>query len=381
MSRSHNKKSKAIVNWMKNPDKILITILIGNLFVNFTITILTTNILLSIFPSYGQFISILIVTPLMVLFCEISPKILAISRYESMTRKAYPFLFGFHYLFLPIRFFLMGLTSFLIRLFKLNLGGDRITEDELDLLIETGREEGILEKEEEDILKNVMKFSKREAYNIMYPRNQATFIPYGISIKEAMGIFLENNVIRAPVFKNDLDHVVGVIDSRELLPVHLGYKKGTNINKYIKDIKHYPASRELNDLLNDFLSEGIQIAIALDEYGGTAGVVTLNLLLSELMGKKFTNVNAEKKDQIKMVDENTSAIYGDMQIDDYNINFNDSIKSQNSDTVGGFIIESYGNFPKRGIEVDTGRNTLRVKYLKKNKVVSVEVIKENLNAK
>src|SRR4030042_1661511 len=98
-----------------------------------------------------------------------------------------------------------------------------------------------------------------------------------------------------PVYKDGLDHVIGMVDSRDLIPYHLGVKRGKNINRFIREVKFFSASRELNDLLNDFLAEGIQMAVVVDEYGGTAGVVTLNKLLSELMGRDMTKWGGDSR--------------------------------------------------------------------------------------
>ena len=139
-----------------------------------------------------------------------------------------------------------------------------------------------------------------------------------------------------------------------MIPYYLGYKKAKNINRFIQEIKFFPASRELHDLLNDFLSEGIQMAIVVDEYGGTAGVVTLNKLLSELMGRDMTKWEDDSKHDIRRIDENISIISGEMQIDDFNHRFGERLESQNADSIGGYIIEKLSYIPKRGEELRTG---------------------------
>ncbi|MFC1669430.1 hemolysin family protein [Spirochaetota bacterium] len=375
-STSDKRIERSIFRLMSSPEKILITILIGNLFVNLLISALSTSLLLARWSQYGHFISIAIVTPIMILLCEITPKIISINSYETISRKAYPLLNLFHKVFIPLRFILLFVANLLIRIFKLELKSNDVTADELGMVVNVGEEEGVIEKEEGVFIKNVLRFSKKEASNIMFPRNKAVFIQYGTSIDDAMGIFLDSDVIRAPVYKNDFDHIVGMLDSRELMSYYMGFKKARNINRLINKIYFFPASRELNGLLNDFLKKGIQIAIAVDEYGGTAGVVTLNTIIAELMGKDFSKWDVESKPDIIKVDENIRVISGEMQIDDYNHHFEENLVSSSSETVGGYMIEKLAHLPKRSEEVRTEKNVLRVKTVRKNKIITIDVISD-----
>jgi len=365
---------QAIFHAMKTPHRILITILIGNLFANLVISALSTRLLLMKFHDYGHFISIALVTPVIVILCEISPKVLSIRSYKKLSKKVYPVLNLFQKLFYPVQALLAGMTDVMVRIFNVKLDTTGITEEDLGFAIKVGEKEGVIEKEEGNLIKNVIRFSKKEASNVMFHRNNAIFIPHDATVDEAMNIFMESGVIRAPVFKKDLDHVIGMLDSRELIPSFLGYKKARKIARFIHEIYHFPASRELKDLLNDFIEQRIQIAIAVDEYGGTAGVITLNSILSELMGKEFYRREIGYRPDIRKTDGMLSVISGRMQISDFNETFSDKLESENSDTMGGYIIEHFTNFPKRGDVIYTRRYVLRVKYIVKNRIESIEVI-------
>ncbi len=374
-SHSHVKKEKAIYTFMKDPQKILITLLTGNLFVNLVVSMLTTNLLLQVWRHWGDVISIVIITPLIIIFCEISPKIIAINSYEKTSKKILPLLRFFHFVLTPVRALLLLFTNAMIKMFNLKLTHKTITQDELKLAVKLGEQQGVIGKDEGAFIQNVLRFAKKDAANIMFPRSSAVFIPYGTSIKDAMKAFLESGVIRIPVYKNDIDHVIGMVDSRELIPYHLGHKKARNINRFIQEIKFFPASRDLHDLLNDFLAGGIQIAVVVDEYGGTAGVVTLNKLLSELMGRDMTKWEDYASHGIRKIDESTSVISGELQIDDFNTTFGEALESQNADTIGGYIIEKLSYIPKRGDILRIGAYVLRIRYIRKNKIETVEVIR------
>lgn len=375
-SSSGNKKENLIAKLMSKPQNILITILAGNLFVNIIISSLTTSFLLIIWGEYGHIIAIGIVTVFLIVFCEISPKVIAINRYENFSRKIISLLNIFHVILIPVRILLLGITNMIIKILSLKLDqGKSITEEELDMALRLGLAEGVINKSEEIFLKNVLRFSKKEAQNVMIPRNKALFIPYTATVQEALDILLNTETVRAPVYKENPDNVIGMLDSRELIPYALGFKKAKKITKFIHNIYHYPASKELGELLSDFLHNKIQIAIVVDEYGGTAGVVTLSSILSELMGKNFVlweEKHRTEKD-IKIID-NATVISGDMQIHDFNFNFKESLVSEDNETVGGYIIERLGYFPKRSEAVETDNYILKVRHIKKNKIESVELI-------
>ncbi len=373
-SNSDDFIERSIHKAMQNPQNILLTILIGNIFANIAISVITTKILISKWQNYGQFISIAIVTPVIILFCEITPKILAISSYSSASKILYPLLALVHKFFYPARILLSGVMSFIIKIFKLKLTDINITEDEIGLAVKIGEQEGHIHKEESAFIKSMLRFSKKEAYNIMLPRNTALFIPWGCSVKEAINLMLEHDAVRAPVYKEDIDNVVGMIDSRELLPSFLGYKKVSSINRFIEKIHFFPASKDLKDLLNDFLKLRIQIGIAVDEYGGTAGVVTLNSILSDLMGREFHGLDTHKKSEVKKT-EDITMISGNMQLEDFNILFGENLESINSDTIGGYMIEVLSSMPKTGNLVKSASHILLIKKIRKHSIDRIEVKK------
>lgn len=372
-SRTGTDQEKKIARYMSQPDKILITLLLGNLFVNLTLTALSTSFLLSFFGHYGHFISIGFVTPLIILFGEITPKILAISSYMDVSRYAFPVFRIFHKLLGPVRFCILFLTDMIIRGFRLQMGHSSLTEDELGYVVHSGEKMGLIDKKESDIIKNVIRFSRREASNIMYPRNQAVFIEEGCSISEAMAIIKENDIVRVPVYRDDLDTIVGMIDTRDIMSSYLGFKKSRTIDRFIRPVDFFPFSKDLNELLHDFLRKKIQLAIIVDEYGGTAGIVTLNAILSALLGKDFGRWESYKKSEIKIIDENHYIVPGDLQIDEFNSYFSTSIESSNSDTIGGFVLEKMISFPARGDILKLDTLEFRVRNIVKRNIRTLEV--------
>ena len=264
LSSSQRKPEKTIAMLMSEPRKILVTILIGNLLANMLLPALSTRLLLDIFPRYGHFMAIAIVTPVIIILCDITPKTITRSDPEGFSRRIARLLQVFHRLFMPFREALLAVNNAIIALFRLDhRHEDVITEDELDMALKMGEKDGIIGKEEGVFIKNVLRFSKKEAQNIMVPRNQAVYIPYGSSIEEAAAVFRAKGLVRALVYRKDFDDIVGVLDSRRLIPYLYGYKKARTINRLLFSIYHYPATKELGDLLVDFLVNKLQIAVVI----------------------------------------------------------------------------------------------------------------------
>jgi putative hemolysin len=376
-SSSLDRRERYIASVMRHPEKILVTILSGNLAANLILTSLSTKILLDVSGSYGHFISIAIVAPVVIIFFEITPKLIAMSYYRFFSRNTVIPLKIFHAAVYPVRFIILTLSDRMMRFFRLHISDDQLTEHELDRAVELAEVEGALDPEEGGFIKNVIRFTNKDASSVMFPRNRATFLEYGCRIDEAMEIFLEKSIIRAPVYKNNPDNIVGMIDSRVLIPYYLKYKKARNINRFIAPIRFFPETRDLNELLNDFLKERIQIAIAVDEYGGTAGIVTLNAILSELMGKGFTSWDGDQRSDIRKRGDRYSVISGDMRIDDFNSFFHETLSDNNSDTMGGYIMEKLARIPKRGEELQIDNYILKIRYIIKNRIESIEVIQFN----
>lgn len=372
--QSHKKSENYIAQLMQQPLHILITILLGNLFVNLAATALATKILLNIFQNYGHFISIAVMTPLVIVFCEILPKLVSMHNNTIIARLVVSPVRFFHALLSPLRMILVSIMNVFSTIFKIKEDRwDSITPEELDMAIRLGEIEGFLNKDEGNFIKNVLRFSKKEALNVMIPRTQATFIPAHATVKEAVEIFLRSDAVRLPVYEGDIDKIIGVLDVRELLPFAKGYKKASNIRKFIKSIVHYPGTKKLDELLVDFLKRKIQIAIVMDEYGGTAGVVTLGTILSEIIGREYVWEDT-RKIEMHITKEKTAVISGDMQIDDFNAQFGDEIESTESETVGGFIAEKLERLPRKGDEISTLHHRLIVKSIKKNRAGKIEVV-------
>lgn len=372
-SYSQNSLEKHIALLLSNPQSILITILLGNQFFNILISSLSASYLLSSWPQYGHVISAAIVTPFTIIFCEILPKIVSLPKYRILARYVMPVISFFHKIFMPLRYILINISNTIIRIFKLNIHSTfDISEDDLSMAIYYGQKYGFLSKDEKEFIHNLLRFTKKTADQAMIHRNRATFIPYSAGIDEIIHIFNENEVVRAPVYKNNIDTIVGLIDSRELVSYSAKIKKGVSIKRLIHPIYHYPASKSLTEMLEEFLRNKIQVAIVVDEYGGTEGVITLEGIIAELFGTGFSLWEDVPKQGVRK-EKDIFIIPGDMKIDEFNAIFNLSLQSSESETIGGYFIEKIGRLPKRKDLIKIDNYIATVRHVVKNRIHSIQV--------
>lgn len=340
----------------------------------FIIIFTTSNILLlkniSVISAYLA--AACISLPLIMFLSFIVPGLIVSRYYSLFVKKISPAVLALHLLFLPAGYAVLFIFRLCINLFNFKFHHENLAPEELGRVM-SGMDGNLkLSKQESEILINVFNFGKKEASNIMYPRNQAVFIEYGSTVDEAMSIILENDIVRIPVIKNDPDNIAGIIDSRDMISSYLS-NKNRKINKFIKPVDFFPFSKDLNELLKDFLKRKIQIAIIVDEYGGTSGVVTLNSILSALLGKDFGRWDNYKKDSVRITGGKDFIVYGDMQLDDFNTYFGLKLYSFNSDTIGGYVVEQLSSIPVKGDSIIIDNLELRIRSVAKRSIRTLEV--------
>ncbi len=379
LGASVEKRDNKIFYLMNNPQQLLITILTGNLFVNIILASEATEFFIRIAGDYGHFIAIFLITPVIIMFGEITPKIITVSNPLKFSKLSVNILYIIHKLFTPIRVLFYPLTHIMIKYFNIQKKDESsVTEKELDIAVRYTKKMGAIAPEECEFIKNVLKFSKKEASNAMIPRNDAVAIPADADVYEAIEIFKTTSVVRAPVYEGNIDNIIGILDSRVLLPYACGLKKGKSIKKLCFSVYHYPATKSLNELLDEFLKNKFQIAVLVDEYGGTAGIVTLSAIISELVGDEFSLEKSMRKSEPKKIGDSTYVISGDMQIDDFNDAFNSSFNSDETDTMAGFLIEKHEGFPIRGHVIEIDDFIFKIRNIRKNKIESIEIQRKEL---
>lgn len=357
-----------IARLMQKPRQLLIVILTGNLFINIFLSTVSNKLAMTLFGPYGPMATIILLTPVIILFAEILPKNLAIAARRNFTTAVVFPIYYFSLLIYPVKALLSGITNIFFRLFRLPEDEDDISKDELATSIKLSQQTGILEKDEGTFLLNLLKSDQREAQNIMVPRNETIFLPYRASWDEARETMLAHGVSLLPIYKNDHDHIKGFVFLKDLVAPHSGIQRIKGISRLIHEAHFFPYRMQLLDLLQEFRRLGIRVAVLLDEYGGTAGIVTLKDIISSIMGY---DPHLDPEQKILQINPKSFRLAGDLLLDDLNQHFNTKFLSTQATTLNGFVLENLGKIPQPGDTLILENFRFTVVKAKENRIQEV----------
>ena len=355
------KRAEVLNLWLKEPNRFLTTILIGNNVANIFASVVAAAISIKVFEHIAIGVTTGIMTFLVLVFGEITPKTLAKEHAEKISLFIIRPLHILSSLLSPfIKFFLLISTG-IIRLFggKGSPQTSRISAREIHSLIKAGEREGALEKEEREMIHSVMEFGDTRVDEVMTPRTEIVAVEEEADLREILDTIIKEGHSRIPVYREDIDEICGIVHARDLLsyisPVR---KEGSNgVKEGKKEMKgkeamspayFIPESKKLSDLLHEFQRQKNQIAIVIDEYGGTAGLVTLEDLLEEIVGEISDRYEKETTD-FQALDTNTFLVNGKMEIERANEEMNLQISEEiEAETMAGFVFHQLGRIPKEG---------------------------------
>ena len=268
-------------------DRFITAILIGNNFVNIAISSIVTAVFVNIFGyNWGVILATFVTAFFVLIFCEITPKILSIKHTERVALFTSPLMEAFIKLFAPIIRFFMGVSDLIFRVFKIETAkrSPLITEEELRLMIEMGKEEGVLSDEERKMLHRIFEFGDTKICEVMVSKDKITAVNINSNPEELLNIFVEEGHARLPVYSGKIENIIGVIYARDLLYI-LRDKGLFLLQDLIHKAYYVPAALRVNELLREFQLKKLQIAIVVDEQNRTMGLVTLEDLLEEIVGE------------------------------------------------------------------------------------------------
>lgn len=281
------KRAKSVQRLITKLDKFIAAILIGNDFVNIAISAIATAIAVQIFGyRLGVIISTFVSTFFVLIFCEITPKILATKHTEKIALLSAPFMELFIKIFRPVIAIFTSTSNFILKVF--GIGSSKrsplITEEEIRLMIEVGKEEGVLSEEERKMLHRIFEFGDTKVETVMAPKDKIVAVNVKVTSDELLNIFVEQGHSRLPVYDSNLDNIVGIIYARDLL-----YILRDNGLFVLHDLLHEPyfvsSAMKVNELLRRFQQDKIQIAVVRDQNKKTLGIVTLEDLIEEIVGE------------------------------------------------------------------------------------------------
>ena len=366
------KNAKLIQKITDNSSKLLSAILIGNNIVNIAASSLGTVIATDLFGSSGVGIATGVLTILVLIFGEVTPKSFASDNAEAVSCFcAKPIAFCM-FVFTPFIFLLNIITGFIFKLIGSNKNvAPVITENELRTMVDVSHEEGVLEVDEREMITNVVDFRSSTAEEVMVPRIDIVAVPDDMPYDDVVNVFKEKKFSRLPVYNETNDHIVGTLSFKDIML--LDDIKNFKVSNYMKEPYFTYESKQCSRLFADMKKESISMAIVLDEYGGTAGIVTLQDLIEEIVGDIIDD-ERDDEEEIQTISENEFLVDGSTKLDDVNDKLGTDFENDDIESIGGYVIALIGRFPEKGEIVEDNNVKFYIEEIDKNRIVKLKII-------
>ncbi|MBK5254016.1 MAG: HlyC/CorC family transporter [Peptostreptococcaceae bacterium] len=341
-----NDRAKKVLLLEERYDELLSTILVGNNLVNITMTAVATVMFINLYGSIGPTISTVVVTIVVLVFGEISPKNIAKEQPEKFAMWSAPFINLLLILLTPINWLFSKWKKFISRVFKVS--GDRgITEDELLTIVEEAKTGGNIDEEQGELITNAIEFNDIEAWDVLTPRVEIIAIEIGTTLEEIGQMFLNTGFSRMPVFDDDLDNILGVLNQKDFHNYVIGETQ--EIQNYIKPVVFVAGSMKAAVLLKKMQENKTHIAIVVDEYGGTAGLVTMEDLIEELVGKIYDEHDFIESKEITMLYNGSYKVSCGANVEKMFDYFGEEV-DMSVNTVNGWVVLQLDKLPTVGDE-------------------------------
>ncbi|NMP23017.1 CNNM domain-containing protein [Sulfobacillus harzensis] len=345
---SENHQVERLSALLRSPNRLLGTVLVGNNLANILATTLATAVFLHYWGHFGVAISTVVMTLFILLVAEITPKTFASHNAEQVALRLTPFLAVSARIFYPIVRILTWVGVGIIRLMGGKAeGGKLMTEEELRTLVEVGEEQGLLEANERDMIQGVFDFGDTVVREVMVPRIDVQALPETATLGEVWDTLVEWGHSRVPIYRNTVDDITGVIYARDILAYGREKPLDTPARDLARPIQFVPETKKLDHLFADFRRQHTQIAVVMDEYGGTAGIVTIEDLLEEIVGEIQDEYDTEEV-PMRELSPGVIEVAGLFALDELNEKFDLELPHEDFDTVGGLVLHLLGRVPIEG---------------------------------
>lgn len=369
-----DKRAARVLRVTGNPGKMLSAILIGNNIVNLSASSISTSLAIHLFGSTGAGIATGILTFLILIFGEVTPKTMATIKADSMSLAVA----------VPIGFLMKILTPVIFIINKLSLGlmillhvnvkdaQKKMTEEELRTIVDVSQENGVIEHEERDMIHNLFDFGDAEAKEIMVPRIDMTFVQADATYQEVLDIFRQDMFTRLPVYEDSTDNVIGIINMKDFL-----LQNDTpefSVRNLLREPYFTYEHKNTADLFLEMRKSSISLAIVLDEYGVTAGLITLEDLLEEIVGEIRDEYDADEEDDITKISDREFYVLGSANLDDVSEALSLHFTSDDYDTIGGYCLGLLNHLPEKNEIILTDNNILiRIDRMEKNRIERIYI--------
>ena len=362
LAENGDKRAEKVLEITANTDKMLSAILIGNNIVNLSASALSTTLTLKVFGSSLVGVATGVLTFLILVFGEITPKNVASKNAEDMALKYIGIISVLVIVLTPVIYVVNKVAGIVISLFVKNKDDNNmVTEDELRAMVEVSHEDGVIEKEEKKMIVNVVDFGDTVAGDIMLPRVDMVMVSVESSYGEILKIFREERYTRIPVYEESPDNVIGILNVKDFLLIE--DKENFSVKEHLREPLYTYEYKKTSSLMVDMRKTGANIVIVLDEYGTTVGLITLEDMLEEIVGEIRDEFDADEDEGITKISETEYLIDGSTNLDDVNDRIGLELSSEEYESIGGIIMEKLGRLPVEGEVITFDNIILTVKKM------------------
>ena len=381
LAENGDKRAARVLKVTSNSGKMLSAILIGNNIVNIGASSIATMLAVDIWGDIGSGIATGVLTLIVLIFGEVTPKTMATIKADSFALAIAGIIDVLMFILTPVIFIINNLASGVLWLLRVNPNeADKaMTEDEIRTIVDESQESGAIEDEEREMIHNVFDFGDSLAKEIMIPRIDMTFVEADATFEELIELYRENKYTRYPVYEESTDYVIGIINMKDV--ILLKNEEDFSIRKIIREPYLTYEHKNTADLFIEMRKASIPLAIVLDEYGVTAGMITLEDLLEEIVGEIRDEYDSDEEDAIEQLSEYEYLILGSTNLDDVNDALDLDFESDDYDTIGGYCLQLLDHLPEENETIFTEDDVvIKIKEVDKNRIekIYIRVPEKNL---
>lgn len=374
LAENGDKRAAKVLKVTSDSGKMLSAILIGNNIVNIGASSIATMLAVDIFGDIGSGIATGVLTLVILIFGEVSPKTMATIKADSFSLAIAGIIDVLMFVLTPVIFIINTFASGVLRLLRINpYDADKaMTEDEIRTIVDESQESGVIEDEEREMIHNVFDFGDSLAKEVMVPRIDMTFVHVEASYKELIEIYREYKYTRLPVYEESTDYIIGIINMKDVILIE--DTNNFSIRYIIREPYFTYEHKNTSDLFIEMRQASIPLAIVLDEYGVTAGLVTLEDLLEEIVGEIRDEYDSDEEDAIEQLSEYEYMILGSTNLDDVNDALDLEFESDDYDTIGGYCLQLLDHLPEENETVSTEDGVvITIKEVDKNRIERIYI--------
>ncbi|MBP3677364.1 MAG: HlyC/CorC family transporter [Agathobacter sp.] len=374
LAENGDKRAAKVLKVTSDSGKMLSAILIGNNIVNIAASSIATILAIDIFGDIGSGIATGVLTIVILIFGEVSPKTMATIKADSFSLAIAGIIDVLMFVLTPVIFIINKMASLVLWVLRINPNdADKaMTEKEIRTIVDESQESGAIEDEEREMIHNVFDFGDSLAKEVMIPRIDMTFVHVDATFEELIEIYRENKYTRLPVYEESTDHVIGIINMKDVILIE--NEEAFSIRDIIREPYFTYEHKNTADLFVEMRKSSIPLAIVLDEYGVTAGLVTLEDLLEEIVGEIRDEYDSDEEDAIEQLSEYEYLILGSTNLDDVNDALDLDFESDDYDTIGGYCLQLLDHLPEENETLFTEDGVvIKIKEVDKNRIERIYI--------